>query len=91
MLNSLNWPVGTLAGTTHEQCLNDCSVENKYCLSTSCITPLQFRLAVYRSMRIRELDIHTQRYDMAQSAGYSKNPLNINTFSEKASIEPPLE
>ena len=91
MLNSLDWPVGTLVGTTHEQCLKDCSVENKYCLSTSCFTALQFRLAVYRSMRIRELDIHTQRYDMAQSAGYSKNPLNINTFSEKASTEPPLE
>ena len=28
---------------------------------------------------------------MAQQAGYSKNPLNINPFWEKASAEPPLE
>ena len=28
---------------------------------------------------------------MAQSAGYSKNPLSINPFWEKASSEPPLE
>ena len=28
---------------------------------------------------------------MAQSAGFSKNPLNINLFWEKASAEPPLE
>ena len=28
---------------------------------------------------------------MAQSAVYSKNPLNINPFWEKASSEPPLE
>ena len=28
---------------------------------------------------------------MAQPAGYSKNPLNIKTFWEKASAEPPLE
>ena len=28
---------------------------------------------------------------MAQSAGYSKNPFNINPFWEKASVEPPLE
>ena len=28
---------------------------------------------------------------MAQSAGYSKNPLNINPFWEKASSEQPLE
>ena len=28
---------------------------------------------------------------MAQPAGYSKNPLNINPFWEKASAEPPLE
>ena len=28
---------------------------------------------------------------MAQPAGYSKNPLNINPFWEKASVEPPLE
>ena len=28
---------------------------------------------------------------MAQSAGYSKKPLNINPFWEKASAEPPLE
>ena len=28
---------------------------------------------------------------MAQSAGCSKNPLNINPFWEKASVEPPLE
>ena len=27
---------------------------------------------------------------MAQPAGYSKNPLNINPFWEKASVEPPL-
>ena len=36
-------------------------------------------------------DIHTQRYDTAQSAGYSKNPLNTNPFWEKASAELPLE
>ena len=28
---------------------------------------------------------------MAQPSGYSKNPLNINTFWEKASAEPPLK
>ena len=28
---------------------------------------------------------------MAQSAGYSKNPLNINPFWERTSAEPPLE
>ena len=28
---------------------------------------------------------------MAQSSVYSKNPLNINPFQEKASVEPPLE
>ena len=28
---------------------------------------------------------------MAQSVGYSKNPLNINPFWERASAEPPLE
>ena len=28
---------------------------------------------------------------MAQSAGFSKNPLNINPFWERASAEPPLE
>ena len=28
---------------------------------------------------------------MAQSAGYTKNPLNINPFWERASAEPPLE
>ena len=28
---------------------------------------------------------------MAQSAEYSKNPLNINPFWQKASVEPPLE
>ena len=28
---------------------------------------------------------------MAQPAGYSKNPLNINQFWERASAEPPLE
>ena len=31
------------------------------------------------------------RYDIAQSAGYSKNPLNINPFWLKASAEPRLE
>ena len=31
------------------------------------------------------------RYDIAQPAGYFKNPLNINPFWEKASFEPPLE
>ena len=35
--------------------------------------------------------VHTPRYDMAQSAGFSKNPLNIIPFCEKASAEPPLE
>ena len=28
---------------------------------------------------------------MAQPAGFSKNPLNINPFWDKASVEPPLE
>ena len=28
---------------------------------------------------------------MAQPAGYSKNPLNINPFWVKASVDPPLE
>ena len=28
---------------------------------------------------------------MEQSAGYSKNPLNINPIWERASAEPPLE
>ena len=28
---------------------------------------------------------------MAQPAGYSKNPLNINPFWEKTSAEPPVE
>ena len=28
---------------------------------------------------------------MAQPAGYSKNPLNVNPFWENASVEPPLE
>ena len=28
---------------------------------------------------------------MTQPAGYSKNPLNINPFWEKVSVEPPLE
>ena len=28
---------------------------------------------------------------MAQSSGFSKNPLNINPFWERASAEPPLE
>ena len=53
----------TLIGTKHELCLNYCSDGNKRCLSTSCFTPIRLRLIVYRPIRIRELDIHTQRYD----------------------------
>ena len=46
---------------------------------------------VYRSVRIHYFHAHTLKYDVAQSAGYSKNPQNINTFREIASREPPLE
>ena len=81
----------TLISTKDELCLNYGSVVIKRCLSTSCLTRLRLRLIVYRSIRIRELDIHTHRYNIAQSAGYSKNPLNINPFWEKASVEPPFE
>ena len=81
----------TLVGIKRELCLNYCSVVSKCWLSTSCFTPLRLKLFVYRSTRTRELDNHTSRYDMAQSSGYSKNPLNINPFQEKASVEPPLE
>ena len=52
---------------------------------------LRLRYKVYRSIQIQGLEYHTLRYDMAQSAGYSKNPLNINPFWERASAEPPLE
>ena len=46
---------------------------------------------VYQSVWIHYTHAHTMRYDMAQSALYSKNPLNINPFWEKNSSEPPLE
>ena len=46
---------------------------------------------VYQSVRINYNHAHTLRCDMAQPPGYSKNPLNINPFLEKASAEPPLE
>ena len=46
---------------------------------------------VYPSDRIPYTHFHTCRYDMVQSAGFSKNPLNNNPFWEKASAEPPLE
>ena len=46
---------------------------------------------VYQSFRIHYTHAHTLRYDMAHPAGFSKNPLNINPFWEKASSEPPLE
>ena len=57
---------------------------------TSCFISLRVRITVCRSIRILELEDHTLRYDMAHLAGYSKNPLTINSFWEKASVEPPL-
>ena len=81
----------TLIGAEHELCLNYCSVGINIVYQLVVFTPLRSRFIVYRSVRIRELDAHTQRYDMAQSTGYSKNPLNINPYWEKASVEPPLE
>ena len=80
-----------LIDTKNELCLNYGSELNYCCLSTSCSIPLRLRLTVYRSIRIQELDNHTLQYDMAQPTGYSKKPLNINPFWEKASVEPPLE
>ena len=92
MLNAQLPGLLTLIGAKDELCLNYASVVNKSCLSISCFTLLRLKLIiVHRSIRIRELDIHTQRFDIAQSAGYLKNPLKINPFWEKASVEPPLE
>ena len=79
----------TLIGTEHELCLNYRSVGINIVYQLVIFTPLRSRFIVYRS--IRELDVHSQRYDMAQSTGYSKNALNINPFWEKAYVEPPLE
>ena len=64
---------------------------NKCYLSTSRFFRSDLELKVYQSIRIQVLEHHTLRYDIAQSAGYSKKPLNINPFWERASAEPPLE
>ena len=59
-------------------------------LKNSCFYRTHIKDSVYQSVRIRYTHVHTLRYDMAQPAGFSKNPLN-SPFWEKALAEPLLE
>ena len=71
--------------------MSSSSDANKWFLRNSCFVTLSLEISFINMFGFNNQHAHTQRYDMEQSAGYSKNPWNNNPFWEKASAEPPLE
>ena len=64
---------------------------NKWFNQSVFFISLMYDTSFINPFRFSNRQKHTSRYDLAQSAVYSKNPIIINPFWEKASAETPLK
>ena len=64
---------------------------NKWFNQSVVFISLMYDTSFINPFRFSNRQNHTPRYDLAQSAVYSKNPIIINSFWEKASAETPLK